>query len=197
VRLRPPRAPVAPTIHQLKITLRHIHPPIWRRFLVRSDTTLRNLHEVIQTVMGWTDLHLYQFIASSRYYGEPDTDFIGPPVGHAQRTLLRTVAPGKGSRLRYEYDFGDGWEHALLVEAVLPLTEGVLYPTCLTGRRACPPEDCGGPWGYGELLAALKDPAHEEHASMVEWLGGDFDPEAFDLQATNDALRFIADGRPA
>ena len=106
---------------------------------------------------------------------------------------LRTVAPRLGATLVYEYDFGDDWKHDLLVEGLLLPEEGVHYPRCLAGARSRPPEDCGGVPGYEELLEVIRDPEHEEYEEMMLWLGGSFDPEAFDLAAVNDALRSIGD----
>ena len=114
---------------------------------------------------------------------------LGAVVDRGERAArLGQVVPGPGSALAYEYDFGDGWEHALVVEAVLPPEPGVRYPVCVGGKRACPPEDCGGPWGYGELLAAIGDPEHPAHADRLAWLGGPFDSEAFDVADANRRL---------
>jgi hypothetical protein len=111
---------------------------------------------------------------------------MGPTTGAARAKLSR-VAPA-GSRFRYEYDFGDSWEHEVAVEKVLSAGAGQTSPICLAGRRACPPEDCGGPWGYEEMIAALADPDHEDHDSYLEWIGGVFDPEAFDRDEVNNGL---------
>ena len=102
---------------------------------------------------------------------------------------LQQVVSRVKDKLIYEYDFGDSWEHELLVEKILPLEEGKRYPVCLTGKRACPPEDCGGIWGYASLLEAIRDPEHPEHEEMVDWVGGEFDPEAFDLDEVNRELQ--------
>ncbi len=185
------RASATPTsVHQLKVTLLGIRPPIWRRIQVPSGVTLAKLHDIIQLGMGWHHSHLHQFQAGDTFYGDPTT-LAELDVRSERSARLNQVAPSKGSRLRYEYDFGDSWEHEVLVEAVLPAGSGVRYPICLTGRRACPPEDCGGIWGYDELLAILRDPAHEEHESMVEWLGEPFDPEAFNLEEVNRRLAAV------
>lgn len=183
----PGRSPTS--IHQLKVTLRGIRPPIWRRIQVPSTINLRRLHDVIQEAMGWTQSHLYEFEIDGIRYGEPspDDDY-GIPTRSAKSTQLRRVAPEAGARFLYTYDFGDDWEHLVQVEKVLAPERGVDYPRCLTGRRACPPEDVGGTWGYEEFLEAIKDPKHEEHANMLEWVGGEFDPEAFDVQEVNAAL---------
>ena len=169
---------------QLKVTLLNTSPPVWRRLVVSPATTLAALHEYIQAAFGWWNYHLYEFEAGRARYGVPDPDWdLGPPTRRASATTLNMVVALGGS-LRYTYDFGDNWEHKVTVEKAIPPTPGARVPICNGGRRACPPEDCGGPWGYQELLAILADPTHEEHAERVEWLGewggGRLDPEAFD-----------------
>jgi hypothetical protein len=182
-----PRGPTS--IHQLKVTLVGIRPPVWRRIQVASSITMRRLHDVIQATMGWTQSHLYEFEVDGVRFGEPDPDFDdGMTVRSAKSTPLRRVAPVAGATFSYQYDFGDNWQHQVLVEQVLPPEPGVVYPRCLAGRRACPPEDVGGIWGYQEFLEAIRDPEHEEHASMLEWVGGAFNPDAFDLRAVNQDL---------
>ena len=181
-------------IYQIKVTLKHSKPPIWRRIQVRGDTRLDKLHHILQTVMGWWDAHLHQFIVGGRghiYYGEPNPDFAdwGMDMQDETKVRLYQLAAGEKFRFVYEYDFGDGWEHDLLVEKILPPEEGVAYPRCLKGKRACPPEDVGGVWGYGYFLEAIHDPDHPEHEEFLEWIGGDFDPEAFDLAEVNEALQ--------
>lgn len=177
----------SPTVHQLKITLRGTSPPVWRRVQVRSSTTLGELHRVIQMAMGWEDCHLHEFDVGGTRYGTDDGEGWGPPPKDEWRSKLARVAPA-GSRFRYEYDFGDSWEHDVAVEKVLPAEPTTVYPVCLAGRRACPPEDCGGVWGYSEMLAALDDPDHKEHESHLEWVGGVFDSEAFDPGEVNTRL---------
>jgi hypothetical protein len=184
-------APRGPTsVHQLKITLTGIRPPIWRRVQVSSAINLRRLHDVIQEAMGWTQSHLYQFQVGDVEYGEPDEEF-GMPIRSAKATPLRKIAPEPRAVFSYEYDFGDGWQHRIEVEKVLPPELGVRYPRCLAGKRACPPEDVGGIYGYAEFLEAIADPEHEEHEAMLEWVGGAFDPEAFELQAVNERLAHL------
>ncbi|MGC9333737.1 MAG: plasmid pRiA4b ORF-3 family protein [Anaerolineae bacterium] len=176
-------------IYQIKITLEGSKPPIWRRHLVRSDTTLGDLHHVIQTAFGWWDYHLHQFIVGETYYGVPDPDYEDYlEMNDEQEVMLRQVAPREGSKFRYEYDFGDSWLHQVLVEKILPPEPGQVYPVCIQGRRARPPEDVGGMWGYYHFLEAIQDPDHEEHDEYLEWVGGAFDPEAFDLEEVNQAL---------
>lgn len=177
------------TVHRVKITLRGSKPPIWRRLDLPSGITLQQLHLVIQAAFGWEGYHMWALDTGSGTYGVPDRE-----LGHrsAASKKLANAAPRRGDRMHYTYDFGDDWEHDLLVEDVLPAEPATRYPRCVTGRRATPPEDCGGIWGYEELLAVLADPSHPEHAERLEWLGLDspteFDSARFDLDETNQAL---------
>ena len=161
-------------VYQLKITLKDIKPPVWRRVLV-PDCSLEELHEVIQAAMGWENYHLYDFEVGGRHYTDPrgmdDLD-----MEDAGKVKLSGVAPEGKAKLRYTYDFGDNWQHEVLVEKVVPPEDGRKYPVCIAGKRSCPPEDCGGPWGYMEFAEAIKDPEHERHEEFVEWRG-EFDPE--------------------
>lgn len=175
-------------VYQLRVTLRDVTPPIWRVIQVAGDATLYRLHLIIQEVMGWENYHLFMFTIDRVEYGEPDPDDFRK-VKSARRTKLSQVIRQARQRFLYEYDFGDGWEHDVKVEKVLKPVAGARYPLCLGGERACPPEDCGGPWGYEELLDTIRDLEHEEHDEMMEWLGGEFDPEMFDLEGVNKALR--------
>jgi len=177
-------------VYQLKITLRGIRPPIWRRVLVLGKFNLFRLHEVIQIAMGWTDSHLHQFIIDGELYGVPDLDN-WEPVRDERRYSLIKIAPQEKRKFSYEYDFGDSWEHDILVEKILAPEPRVAYPVCIKGKRACPPEDVGGIWGYEEFLEAIRDPQHEEHDSFLEWLGEAFDPERCDLKEINEGLREV------
>jgi hypothetical protein len=178
-------------IFQLKVALREVRPPVWRRVLVPGEMDLAELHAVLQTAMGWSNSHLHEFeVEDGDRFGVPDPDW-GDGVGDESKVRLFRVAE-EGSRLRYLYDFGDGWEHDVTVEKVGDPQPGTRYPRCVAGRRACPPEDVGGPPGYEEFLAALVDQAHPEHEHWTEWTGGGFDPAAFDLDATDEALAAIA-----
>jgi hypothetical protein len=177
-----------PQIYQIKVTLHNSKPPIWRRILLPGDITLAQLHDILQAVMGWYDAHLHLFIVEGVRYGVPHPDdFV--EVKSERRVRLNQIAPAVKSKFVYEYDFGDSWEHDLLVEKILPPEAGARYPVCIKGRRACPPEDVGGVWGYAGFLEAIRDPDHPEHEEYVEWIGGEFDPEAFDLDEINAALR--------
>lgn len=175
-------------VYQLKVTLIDSSPPIWRRFQVKSDITLEMLHLILQIVMGWTNSHLHQFTIQGEYYGEPDTDDFSE-VADESTVQLEQVVTGEGFKFSYEYDFGDGWQHQLLVEKILPVESDVDYPICLKGKRACPPEDCGGIWGYGDFLDIIQNPKHPKHNHMLKRVGGKFDPESVDLEAIQEDLK--------
>ncbi|NJN19156.1 MAG: plasmid pRiA4b ORF-3 family protein [Oscillochloris sp.] len=170
---------------QLLLTLDHLDPPIWRRVIVDPDRTLADLHTIIQCVMPWQNSHLHRFTVRDTEYGVPHPSDFAPI--HDERTLtLRAALSRIGAKIRYVYDFGDDWQHTLQLEARLPTPAPL--PQCVDGANACPPEDCGGPWGYVELLDALADPDHPDHDEKVEWIGDSFDPEAFDRDAANRSL---------
>lgn len=175
------------SIYQLKITLRDSHPPIWRRVLVPGNFSLYKLHQVIQLAMGWQNSHLHQFIVDGKYYGIPSSEDWEPVIDE-RRFTLEQIAPSLKCKFVYEYDFGDSWEHEVVVEKIITPEPSEKYPQCIKGKRACPPEDVGGVWGYETFLEALQDAGHEEYDSYLEWVGGEFDPEAFDLAAINRAL---------
>jgi hypothetical protein len=176
-------------VYQLKITLRDIKPPIWRRVQVKNGS-LAKLHDIIQTCMGWTNSHLHSFEIGGESYSEPDPDGMMETEDERKVQLSQLAAQGV-KKFTYTYDFGDTWEHSIQIEKTLDAEPGVRYPRCIAGKRACPPEDCGGPWGYGALLDALGNPQHEQHEEMLEWIGGEYDPEQFDLEAVNEELRGI------
>ncbi len=186
--------PADRVVYQLKITLQDIAPPVWRRIQLPADSTLRELHEVIQTVFGWLDYHLHLFDLKGVQYGEPDPEF-DLPMHRDDRTKARTVLTRLGMTMRYEYDFGDSWEHEILLEGMFLAEEGVRYPRCMGGARSAPPEDCGGIPGYEDLLRIIQDPDDEEYEDMMQWLGGSFDPEAFDQDAINWALQLTEEAR--
>jgi hypothetical protein len=182
-----PRQTTSETVHQLEVTLEDVEPLVWRRIEVPSSITLAGLHAVIQRAMGWHGYHLHQFEIGDTVYGVDDGEEWGPPVVNENRTRLGDVAPG-GTVFTYEYDFGDSWEHGIVVKQVAAPAGGISYPRCVAGARACPPEDCGGAWGYAELLDALADPRHERHEELLEWVGGSFDPAKFDVEEVNARL---------
>jgi hypothetical protein len=178
------------TVHRLKVTLRRVRPPVWRRIEVASTTTLHQLSAELEAAMGWFGGHLHSFDAAGVIYQSPsDEDFAWRPMKDERTAALATVLSRVGAKMRWDYDFGDGWEHDVVVEAIEPAANDVVYPRCIAGRRACPPEDCGGPWGYTNLLEVLADPAHPEHASMLEWAPMEFDPARFDPAHATDAMR--------
>ena len=181
-------------VYQLKVTLLDIEPPIWRRILVPHNIRLDKLHSVLQVVMGWTDSHLHEFTIDGVSYGDPSIEMdMVEEAEDETKFRLHKVVPREEGKFHYLYDFGDSWEHEILVEKILPLGKGTRYPVCLAGKRACPPEDCGGAPGYENLLESLKDPSHPEHENMFDWLPGDFDSEKFDIEAVN---RRLAGSRP-
>jgi hypothetical protein len=182
-------APGGPT-YQFKVTLEGTDPPIWRRIQV-PDCTLESLHVILQIVMGWDDSHLHQFLIRGMYYGVPEPEYVsaGAEMRDEENLSIRKlVNMGPETRFTYEYDFGDSWNHEIVLEEKLEAEPGLAYPRCIEGQRACPPEDCGGVWGYVDLLAAIADPEHDEHMETKEWLGDEFDPAHFDLVAVNAAL---------
>jgi len=178
---------VAP-IYQIKITLRHVTPPVWRRIEVSADIKLGKLHKILQTAMGWTDSHLHAFRAGGVTYGMPNVDPDFPDDTRNERNVRLDQVAQAGDALIYEYDFGDGWEHELKIEKAFAAEPAVHYPRCTAGKHACPPEDCGGPPGYQHLLDALRDASHDEHDGMRAWVGDEFDAEAFDVDAINERL---------
>jgi len=176
-------------IYQLKITLNDISPPIWRRIQIPGEFTLGQLHDVLQIVMGWTNSHLHQFTINGEYYGDPEDDIFGElGIKDETRCKLNKMIPKEGFRFSYLYDFGDSWHHTILVEKFLPANKEIRYPTCLKGKRACPPEDVGGYPGYEMFLKAINDPAHPQYNDYMTWIGGKFDPDEFDLDAINEYL---------
>lgn len=183
--------PITPlrNMYQLKVTLIGSKPPIWRRVLVPSNIALGKLHLVLQISMGWTNSHLHQFISNGVFYGIQDDDSgFDMEVENEDKYILNQLLRSEKEAINYEYDFGDGWEHKILLENILPFDKDNQSPSCIKGKRACPPEDCGGIWGYQELLDTLNDPKHPEYESMLEWLGGEFDLEAFDIDEINKML---------
>jgi hypothetical protein len=181
-------------IYQLKITLKYIRPPIWRRVEVPDDVTLDELHLILQAAMGWTNSHLHQFRVGKIYYGEPSIDeFSDLNLKDESKARLNKVLSRPKQKMIYEYDFGDGWEHEILLEKILPRDSTAKYPRCLGGARACPPEDCGGTGGYVNFLEAISDPDHEEHDEYLDWIGGEFDPEKFDPAEFESELKIMVE----
>lgn len=177
-------------IYQLKIKLPGSVPLIWRRVLVPATITMSKLHRVFQIAMGWRDCHLHRFLIDGTYYSAPipDTDWEDMGETDYRRLQLSQLVPASRLTFRYEYDFGDGWDHEILVEKILDEEPGKHYPVCLDGKRACPPEDVGGLGGYGHFLNVMRNPNHREHELLSGWIGGSFDSEAFDLDVVNRKL---------
>jgi hypothetical protein len=171
-------------VYQFKITLKNISPPIWRRIQVPESYSFWDLHVAIQDVMAWLDYYLHEFKIVN-----PSTGIkveIGIPVDD-DFDMGREVLPGWKEKTAdyfsmenrvayYEYDFGDIWEHTIKLEKILPRNKDKDYPRCIAGKRSCPPEDCGGVWGYEDFLEIISNPDHEEYEETMEWAGGAFDP---------------------
>jgi len=181
---------MAESIYQFKVSLKEIQPPIWRRFQVHSGITFRELHKTLQVVMGWWNYHLHLFQIGSLIIADRETlaEWNEGGISDEIARLNKFVAQA-GATFSYEYDFGDSWEHELLLEKIVPVDETAVYPRCLAGERACPPEDCGGVWGYETFLEAIQNPQHPEHDSYQEWSGSSFNPEAFDLENITQQFR--------
>ncbi|MDR0310401.1 MAG: plasmid pRiA4b ORF-3 family protein [Acidobacteriota bacterium] len=177
-----------PTAYLLKVTLKYVPNAIWRRFVVPSDIMLDELHEVLQAVMGWHNCHLHAFTAGQKRYGS-DRDVFFDDLLPEEKYSLADIATKKGSKIHYEYDFGDGWDHEIVVENTKYSNPDWPYPVyCIEGACACPPEDCGGVPGYMNFCEAIADKKHQEHRMLKEWYGGKYDPDHFDLARVNKML---------
>lgn len=174
-------------LYQLRVALEGSEPEIWRRFQVKKETTLLKLHRVLQIVMGWQNYHLHEFRIEGLSFGEPAPEEESDVID--ERTIkLTQIAPSGPLTFEYIYDFGDGWQHEVTVENGVEKEAGIRYPICIEGAQACPPEDVGGIGGYAGFLKAIRDRRHREHKQYLEWIGGHFDSEAFDLDAINRKL---------
>lgn len=183
---------LTPKIYELKVTLDHVEPSIWRRFQVRSDAKLTRLHNILQTVMDWSGYHLYGFDIAGLEYTDPEEleeDIYDRNLQDGSKVSLSRVLTKVGDKIVYRYDFGDNWEHTIKLEKILDPVPGEKYPVCLAGARSAPPEDCGGDGGYDDLLKVLANPDDPEHEDMKEWVGPYFDPEEFNLAVINRELR--------
>ena len=174
----------ADTIARLKIALDDVKPAVLRRIEVPLTLRLDRLHLTIQAAMGWTNSHLYE-IRAGEVVGwttpYPDQDWAGDFLD-ARKARLGDVLEDVGTKtLKYLYDFGDGWEHTIKVERLIDAQSGILYPRLIAAKGHCPPEDIGGPWGYGEFLEAIADPSHERHRELKEWFADDFNPHVVDV----------------
>ena len=180
-----------PSVFELEISLCYVKPRVWRRFAVPYNIRLSKLHDVIQVVFGWTDSHLHAFVASDgTRYSRPDPymDDFGDEELDENKAKLIDLVTGEKHSFKYEYDYGDGWIHTVKVTKTYAPLKGVKYPVCLAGKRACPPEDIGGIWGYDNLCKALKDPDNPEYEEIFEWIDDDFDSERFDIDEVNKLL---------
>ena len=174
-------------IYQIQVVLTNTKPKIWRRLLVNSDILLVDLHRIIQTAMGWTNSHLHLFNDGMTDYAPREFEVEG---SRNSRTIkLYSILKKEKSKILYEYDFGDSWNHDIILEKIIKEEDTGQIPRCIKGKRNCPPEDCGGTWGYSDLLLTISNPKHEDYESMMEWLGGNFDPEYFDIDEINNNLR--------
>jgi hypothetical protein len=176
-------------VYEIKIVLKDLKPVVWRRVLVPRDITLGNLHEVIQIAMGWEDGHLHEFVIGGKRYGRRLSDSFGLDAPQVDEDIVRLneVAKPK-AKFVYQYDFGDDWSHEIRIEREVESDAGKRKARCVAGENACPPEDCGGVYGYENMLAILDDPQHEEYDETREWLGGEFDPLEFDLKTVDRSL---------
>lgn len=186
-------------VYQFKITLKGTKPPIWRRIQVPETYTFWDLHVAIQDAMGWEDYHLHEFVFTLPIMnikvriGIPMEDDFDETILPDWDQKIADYFSSETPKAEYTYDFGDGWQHDIILEKILPREGGVIYPRCVDGKRACPPEDCGGIGGYAEFLEAIGDPANERHEDMLDWVGGSFDPEDFnpsEVKFDDPAKRF-------
>ena len=186
--------PDSEKVYQLKISIDRIRPQIWRRIVIRHDDSLMDLHVAIQHYVGWEDYHLHTFDAPAlgainlmmREMEDPDK-----LMNLEAKVPIHRALPTLKGKIKYTYDFGDDWEHTIVLEKILPVEPDLIYPYCTDGARACPPEDCGGAYGYVNLLEILKDPEHEEYEDMTEWIDEDFDPEKFSLDDVNISKQLL------
>jgi len=185
--------PASKRLYQFKVTLLNLDPPIWRRIQMKNGS-VDKLHEGIQTAMGWTNSHLHRFEIQGIVCGDPELlcdnpdSFVGT---NSVETMVSDIVPQSGARFQflYEYDFGDRWRHDVLFEGCLRSDQGVRYPLCPEGERACPPEDVGGVSGYEEFVEVIADPSHPEHEEWMTWAGGEFDPTRFDPKAATKEMQ--------
>lgn len=181
------------TVYQLKITLRGVTPPIWRRIQIKSNSTLYTLHNTIQEAMVWTNSHLHDFSKDGKYYGMVEEGIeLAEGTLNERKHIIADVLKSEGDMLNYIYDFGDGWRHEIALEKILKAEEQINYPICIAGKRSCPIEDSGGSYGYMEMLKVLSDPKHEEYEECVDWAGEDYDPEYFNKDEINEILLEIS-----
>ena len=167
---------------RLKGTLDDVEPKVLRRIEVPADIKLDRLHLTLQAALDWTNSHLFEIRARDVGWGLPSPDWPDGPLDARKVKLIDVLEDAGTKTLRYLYDYGDGWEHTIKVERMIPADTNIAYPRLIEASGRCPPEDVGGPWGYAEMLEALAAPDHERHAEIREWVGDDFDPHAFDAE---------------
>ncbi len=177
---------------QFKVQLKNIKPAIYRNIIVPENASFSQLHEILQHTMGWFNCHLFQFVIDrNNYITVPHKDYDYGQIYDAKKVKLKDYFNSFKKKIIYEYDFGDSWEHTITLSKVLVNDKNIDYAVCLKGQRNCPPEDCGGPWGYENFLAAISNKKNPEHKEMLEWVGGDFDSEEFDLEHVNGLIKKI------
>lgn len=173
-------------VYQLYIQLNDITPPIWRRILTPSNVRLDDLHRILQTIIGWTNSHLHLFEADSTIFAPLEFEI---EAKDSRIVKLEDILKKEGSAIRYEYDFGDGWVHTLTLEKIVQFDGELFITQCIGGGRSGPPEDCGGVFGYQQMLEVLRNPQHEDYWGLKEWLGRSYHPEKFDLNKVNKQLQ--------
>lgn len=175
---------------QLKVTLKGSKPPIWRQLIISNMVPLDRFHRVLQIAMGWESYHMHQFEAHGKVYGSVEGEAaidLEDVLDQRKFKLHQLLATAKDA-ITYTYDFGDDWQHKIVVEKVLPWDPNTPQPQVIKAKGACPPEDVGGIWGYNDFLAAVKDPKNPDHEELLDWCGGEFDPNAYDLDLVNQRL---------
>lgn len=179
-------------IYQIQVSLIGSKPKIWRRLIVPSNMPLHDLHKVIQTSMGWENAHAHQFIFENKFYSQPSKD---DPMWDDNKNVdykkvrVHDLLKAEKDQMIYEYDFGDSWNHSIVLEKILPQDQTLKHPVCIAGKMRCPPEDSGGIHRYSMLLEQLKDPKGEGYEDAAYWLGTEYDPEYFDKEEINALLR--------
>jgi hypothetical protein len=181
-------------IARLKVTLDDVEPAVVRRIEVPFAIRLDRLHAVLQAAVGWTNSHFWEFRAGDVAWGIPSPGWNDGPMDASKATLQAVLEDTGAKKLSYLYDYGDGWEHTIKIERIVPALPGELYPRLLDATGRCPPEDIGGPPGYFEFLEAMADPQHERHAEFREWYDTDFDPNAVNVVSIERQLSKLAQG---
>ncbi len=187
--MAPSPQPPGQSAFQLRIQLNDVDPVVWRRLIVPGSVRMAKLSEMLLAAMGWTNSHLHAFRVGDVHYGMNFDEYPEGEIDEKQVSVLQALRDER--RFVYDYDFGDGWEHDVVIEDLSWTYFGLKFAVCIDGQNACPPEDVGGTWGYTEFLEAIADPNHEEHESYLEWVGGPFDPAGFDLASVNAALQKV------